>query len=286
MKKYIPWWLKIIAKIILSRMPIGYSFWQKIGLFHHGHMEESSYVLEVFNGHISMAGLEGKIQGKTILELGSGDSVATAIVAACHGARSILVDVGAFATNDMERYRKIAEDLKKKGFNVPNITKAKTLDDVLLACGSQYLTQGLESFATIETGVIDLIFSQAVLEHVRKAYFLDTMKECARVLAVDGVASHRVDLKDHLGGSLNNLRFSDRVWESDFFVQSGFYTNRIRFSKMIALFEDAGFIVDVSELRRWETLPLNQKVLSSAFSLLPESELMISGFDALLRKHS
>ena len=150
MKKYIPWWLKIVAKIILSRVPIGYSFWQKIGLFRHGHMDKTAYVLEVFNGHVSKAGLEGKLQGKTILELGSGDSIATALVAACHGAKSILVDAGAFATNDIEIYRDFAEDLKKKGFKVPNLTVAKTLDDVLLACSSQYLTQGVESLASIE----------------------------------------------------------------------------------------------------------------------------------------
>ena len=111
------------------------------------------------------------------------------------------------------------------------------------------------------------------------------MKECERVLTPDGVASHRVDLKDHLGGSLNNLRFSERVWESDFFVQSGFYTNRIRFSNMIALFDEAGFIVDTSETRRWDQLPLNKNALSDDFSSLPENELIVSGFDILLRKH-
>ena len=36
-----------------------------------------------------------------------------------------------------------------------------------------------------------------------------------------GLCSHVVDLKDHLGGALNNLRFSQRVWESRTMAGSG-----------------------------------------------------------------
>ena len=62
MKTLIPWWLKIFAKMILSRVPIGYAFWQNLGLFRHGYMDEASYVLNVFNEHVFRAGLDGKLQ--------------------------------------------------------------------------------------------------------------------------------------------------------------------------------------------------------------------------------
>jgi len=107
-----------------------------------------------------------------------------------------------------------------------------------------------------------------VLEHVRKHEFLDTMRECFRVLTVEGVASHRVDLKDHLGGSLNNLRFSERIWESEFFVNSGFYTNRIRFPEMISLFKNAKLRVEIGDIRRWERLPVKRQSLSNRFLYL------------------
>ena len=42
----------------------------------------------------------------------------------------------------------------------------------------------------------------------------------------DGICVHRVDLNDHLGGRLNNLRFTDAIWESVLFRESGFYANR------------------------------------------------------------
>jgi len=284
MKTLIPWWLKVFAKIILSRVPVGYNFWQRLGLFRHGYMDQASYVLNVFNEHVPRAGLDGKLQGKTILELGPGDSIATAIVAACYGARAILIDAGPFAKTDISGYRKFAEFLKLKGLYPPDISLAETLDEVLAACDAQYLTQGLESFSSIGTGTVDLIFSQAVLEHVHKHEFFDTMQECFRVLIPGGVASHRVDLKDHLGGSLNNLRFSERIWESEFFVRSGFYTNRIRFSEMITLFETAGFIVEIGDIRRWECLPVKRQSLSNSFVYVSDEDLMISGFDVLLRK--
>jgi len=105
---------------------------------------------------------------KKILVLGPGDSIATTLVAACYGARTILVDAGPFAVTDIAQYQKLVENFYCIGLKPPDISSAETLDDVLVACDARYLTQGLESFSSIEEGTVDLIFSQAVLEHVQK----------------------------------------------------------------------------------------------------------------------
>lgn len=285
MKQIFPWWLKVIAKIILSRAPVGYSFWQRLGLFRHGYMDKPSYVCNVFNEHVSRAGLDEKLYDKTILEVGPGDSISTAIIGACYGAKTILVDAGFFSKSDMAGYRNLAEALRHAGLNPPEISTAKTLYEILAACDARYLTRGLKSFSSIETGTVDFIFSQAVLEHIKKNEFIDTLGECFRVLTPEGIASHRVDLKDHLGGSLNNLRFSDRVWESKFLIRSGFYTNRIRFPEMIDMFNKTGFIVDICKVRRWKHLPVKRQFLSNDFLYLSDDDLMVSGFDVLLQKH-
>lgn len=52
------WRLKVLAKIIFSRLPFGYSIWQKLGLFRHGQMDSSEYALRVFDSHIKRANLE------------------------------------------------------------------------------------------------------------------------------------------------------------------------------------------------------------------------------------
>ena len=115
--------------------------------------------------------------------------------------------------------------LKYSGLRPPDIGYCKTLEELVTTCGARYLTNGLESLAEIEDHCIDFIFSKAVLEHVRRFQFLAIQNECVRVLCADGICSRRVDLRDHLGGGLNNLRFSKSLWESNFFNISRFYTN-------------------------------------------------------------
>jgi predicted SAM-dependent methyltransferase len=278
----IPWWGKIAAKLVLSRMPFDYSQWRRIGLFRHGSMAQSWYLKDIFNSHLKRSGLSGSLEGKTILELGPGDSIGSALFAASYGAKCILIDVGAYAEKDINSYKKLALDLEKEGFHPPDISNAKTLDEVLEACRAIYLTNGLKSFSAIDDSTIDLIFSQAVLEHVGKYEFTETLKECRRVIKPFGAASHSVDLKDHLGGGLNNLRFSERLWESDFFKKSGFYTNRIRYSEMLLLFKEAGFTVNVLSTDCWENLPASKKGFNIEFSNLPDDELSVKEFDVLL----
>ncbi|MEJ2267448.1 MAG: hypothetical protein P8X95_28810, partial [Anaerolineales bacterium] len=145
----LPWWVKISAKIVLSRLPFGYRTWQRLGLFRHGYMDQADYLTSVFDAHVFRAGMKGCLSGKTILELGPGDSVGTALVAASYGARAILLDAGAFAVSDVEFYKKLANDLTFKGLKPPDIQDASTLGEVLDACNAVFLTEGLGGFSRI-----------------------------------------------------------------------------------------------------------------------------------------
>lgn len=285
MRNLIPWWLKIGFKIVLSRVPVNYKFWQSVGLFRHGEMDQSAYALDIFRLHVERAGLGERLSGKTVLELGPGDSVATAIIAASCGAKSVLIDAGDFASKDLHYYRYLETYLTRLGLSPPDLSGAKNLDDILELCNSQYLTRGLRSIEGVKSESIDLIFSQAVLEHVRHREFFETMSNCYRVLSVDGMASHRIDLKDHLGGGLNNLRFRESLWESEFFAKSGFYTNRIRYPQMISSFESVGFEINFLELDQWDELPINRSHLDSTFSGITNDDLRVSGIDVVLKKN-
>lgn len=282
-KSALPWWGKIGAKLVLSRTRFAYDFWQRIGLFRHGHMDSADYAIGVFDAHVARAGLGEDLAGKVVLEVGPGDSIASAIIAHARGGRAILIDSGPFARADIRPYLALCESLRARGLVVANLTESTTLPEALALTGAEYLTAGLESWRGIPSQSIDLVFSQAVLEHVRKNEFLATQVECARIMKPDGVASHRVDLRDHLGGALNNLRFRESVWESAFFVRSGFYTNRIQMAEMLRLFEQAGFEVELDEVRRWPALPTPRKKMNSDFAALSDEILNVSGFDVLLR---
>ena len=41
-------WIRIIVKIILSRFPINYETWKKLGLFVKGEMNNPEYAYNVF----------------------------------------------------------------------------------------------------------------------------------------------------------------------------------------------------------------------------------------------
>jgi SAM-dependent methyltransferase len=279
----IPWQAKIIGKVMLSRIPCGYKVWQRIGVFKHGHMDQPSYAFNVFKKHYERVNFNRKGNDFVALELGPGDSLFSALIAFAFGASSsYLIDEGNFAGKDMARYREMMTFLSGQGLRIPALPHINSLDDILTACSSHYGTDGITSLRKIPDASVDFIWSHAVLEHVKRETFLDTMHELRRVVRTDGICSHRIDLQDHLGGGLNNLRFARQLWESDFMARSGFYTNRIRYSDMLELFDIAGFAASVVESQRWDKLPISTSCLSKEFKSLSEDELLVSAFDVLL----
>jgi SAM-dependent methyltransferase len=276
----IPWWAKIGAKLVLSRLPIDYRWWSRLGLFKHGAMEDFSYAQQTFRLHFERC---RPAPGFTCLEVGPGDSLFSAVIACSYGARRVyLVDAGPFANTDPEPYCRLARELAAQGLPCPAIHDAKSLADVLAMCNAIYVTDGLAGLARLHSGSVDFIWSQAVLEHIRRSEFVPYMRELRRLLKPGGRASHRIDLRDHLGGALNNLRFSEALWETDWFANSGFYTNRIQFSRMCTDFREAGHGVEVLGVDRWQDLPTPRAVLAEPFRSVSDDELLVQGFDVLL----
>jgi SAM-dependent methyltransferase len=282
-RNLVPWYVKIVAKVLLSRLPLGYQFWRRLNLFVHGAMNKPEYAYDVFRKHFQRSNFVRKGGKFVSLELGPGDSLLSAIVATAHGSdKCYLVDAGPFATKEMAPYLEMADFLRLRNLPTPAIDTTSDLADALDSCNAVYLTQGLSSLRDIPSESIDFIWSQAVLEHIRRHEFLDTLRELRRVLRPDGICSHRVDLKDHLGGDLNNLRFSTRLWESNWIAKSGFYTNRLRYSDMTRLFKQAGFNVEIVAVNSWNSMPTPRNLMVIEFQNLSEEDLLVKEFDVLL----
>jgi hypothetical protein len=49
--KSVPWWMRIGVKIVLSRLPIPYSFWKRLKVFDLGDMDQPQRALENFLLH-------------------------------------------------------------------------------------------------------------------------------------------------------------------------------------------------------------------------------------------
>jgi SAM-dependent methyltransferase len=220
----------------------------------------------------------------TLCELGSGDSISTALIAPCFGSsKTYLIDNGNFATRDISEYKKLYDFLTKKGFNGLVFDTSFDFNDILLNNNSYYLTKGINDLKKLETNSIDFVFSQATLEHIAFHDFIATQEQIHRILKPSGIVSHNIDLRDHLVGGLNNLRFSERIWEFDLMAKSGFYTNRIRYSQMLNIFKKTGFNVDAVIIETWDKLPIPRSKLSHDFRNLSDKDLCVSVFDVLLK---
>ncbi|MDA2921967.1 methyltransferase domain-containing protein [Patescibacteria group bacterium AH-259-L07] len=283
LKTLLPWQIKMFIKICFSQLGMT-DFLLKTRVFRHGEMDNLNYAFNVFEKHFLRAKKYlPKEQGFTVLEIGPGDSLFSAIIAQAYGASfTYLVDVENFAKEEMSEFGKMIDFLKQKGLRVPKIPAGTQTKDLSTIYHYRYLTNGLNSLRTIPSNSIDFIFSTATLEHIHKNEFLKTMRELKRILKTNGICSHEVDLKDHLGSSLNNLRFSEKLWERDLIYNSSFYTNRIRFSDMLNVFKKAGFKYQILKIKKFDRMPLARNKLSFQFRSLPEEDLLTSGLEVLL----
>lgn len=280
---WLPWWGRLSAKLVLSRLPVPYRVWQRLQLFRHGGMDRPDYAWRIFARHFQRTPFVRKGEGFVVLELGPGDALTSAVAARALGATAVfLVDQAPAARPDLAVYRAMAAHLRGLDLPAPDLAAARSLDDVLAACGARYLTGGWRSLAEIGAGTVDFTFSQAVLEHVRRHEVPPLLRELRRVLRWDGMASHSIDLKDHLGGGLNHLRFPGRAWESGLLAASGFYTNRLGVGEWEAAFAAAGFACRRLAATRWAEPPLPPERLAAEFAARAPAELRVSELEVLL----
>ena len=278
LKKLIPWWLKIFAKIILSRFPVKYSTWYSISLFRHSvpNANEAATALKTMERYLSIARQYMPIEkGYSCLELGPGDSIITSLAAKKKGAEQYwLVDTKKFACTDLKHLVDSSLDM---GIIDNNYNKFYSTEDFLKYNKIEYKTEGLQSYTEIPSSSVDLVWSKSVLEHIHIEKFESVLKELHRILKNNSVAVHSIDFRDHLSSSINNLRFNKTIWESYLFRNSGFYTNRLRPSQMIDMFSTNGFEVSIfrQDFNNQVDLPRNK--LSKDYRDFSDDDLRTTG---------
>lgn len=278
------WALKIIAKLLVSRLPLPYGFWKSIGIFRHGQMDSSDYPIKIYNLHVGRSFPQGLPSGSVILELGPGDSIASALLGYATGAKQIyLVDAGNFSTKDVAFYRSLSQEMASKGLRVPDLSSVISFDAILQACNARYLTEGISSLRTIPSHGVDFLWSHSVLEHIPKRQLPVTLSEFRRILKPGALSSHNIDYQDHLDFGLNSLRFSESVWESMLFAESGFYTNRVPAVTLHKMFREAGFEILQEEFGRWPVLPTARRSMHQDFQSLTDEELLNRTSHVLLK---
>ena len=281
----IPWWAKIGGKLLLSKLPVPYSYWKRMGLFRHGEMDNPDRAIETFNRYYHRALKYGKLpKNFNVLELGPGDSILSGIVAHAYGANHVwMVDAGSFAGFDISVCQTTVNILKDQGMILPSIELTDNIDRVLSRFNINYLTEGIQSLEKIPDQTIDFFWSQVMLEHVRKEEFPALLKQLRRIVRTNAVGVHSIDFRDHLSGGLNNLRFNTKLWESNFFCNAGFYTNRLRPCEMLRLFEESGFFIEILSETRWDHLPIQRRLMADEFQVFSDEDFMVAEIDIILR---
>ncbi len=301
------WRIKLALKVLGGKLPALKTALKAFGFYRHGPMDSPSYAIGVFNKHfvrsrilVGTTGRESDFwpQGKKItrdrpisngqggvcLEIGPGESLLTMLVAKAAGfEKTIFIDKGIQIRQDIRPYLKMAAHLKGLGFTLPHFDPQDSVDSLIHKFGAEYLTDGLESFRKIPSQSIDFSFSHAVFEHIPLSEAGQFIQEIKRASKPGGFSSHSVDLKDHLGGSINHLRFSQKTWESPAIYNSGIYTNRLRFSEWMQLFKAEGTPYQILWKQAYPSLPVSKSKLASQFQPLESRDLLINGFDVVLR---
>jgi hypothetical protein len=254
----IPWWGKIAAKVILSRLPVPHALWSKLNIFRHSYSsEDADQLVRRLEARIAwFRSRTGRIP-RTVLELGPGEITTCAVAYRALGVeRTIFVDVGDFGSRDVRAYVRVAAAAKERGLVPPQIEGAADRAQIFARCGAEYCTDGLVDLRRIPPASIDLVTSVAVIEHIRRTELRPTFDELRRVMSRDGLAWHAIDFQDHLGGKLANLRFTPAIWESRWMSSSGFYTNRASPSQVVEMLQRTGLAVEVEARGLWPEPPI------------------------------
>ena len=249
----VPWWMKIAAKLVLSRLPVPHSVWSKLDIFRHSYSSgDPDQQVESILARVSLLEEITGRRPRSVLELGPGEITACAVAYKALGVeRIIFVDVGDFGSVDMEAYNRVAAAAVRRGLTPPDLRGAADRAEIFARCGVEYHVNGLADLRRLPAASVDLVTSVAVLEHVRRHELGETLCELRRIMTDDGLAWHGIDFQDHLGGKLANLRFSTAIWENPLMAGAGFYTNRVSPSHAIQLLESTGLNVTVESRILW-----------------------------------
>lgn len=283
----IPWWAKIAAKIVLSRVPVPHSVWAKLNIFRHSyssrdHEEQVRAARERVGVFIANTGRVPH----TILELGPGEITTCGVAYKALGvAKTIFVDTGDFGPTDTAPYADVAEALKKAGLVPPDLAGACDRAEVFARCGIEYYTNGLTDLRSLPSGAAEFVTSAVVIEHIRLHELAPTFGELRRIMKPRGLAWHTIDFHDHLGGKLVNLRFSPAMWESRFMSSSGFYTNRASASQVIELMQAAGYDIEVVSRSIWPEPAIVRKMIAAELSeLWTDEDLRICSMSLIAQR--
>ncbi|MGE0470220.1 MAG: methyltransferase domain-containing protein [Nitrospira sp.] len=136
----------------------------------------------------------------------------------------------------------------------------------------------------IPSNSVDLIVSQAVMEHVEQLE--ETYVECFRILKPGGYMSHQIDFRCHDTASEWNghWKYSDLTWR---LMRGGhpWFINRQPCSTHIGISRQVGFTIH-AEIRQCSAFGISRKKLAGSFKSLSDHDFLTAGVFLLASRGS
>ena len=218
------------------------------------------------------------IKGKTVLELGPGNSYINAYNFLMMGAKKvILVDKYPRLIKTDKQMEFFKEEIdyitQKYGQKLPFIKNGKV--------DSKYIQFIDKDLTEAEVKDVDFIFSNSVLEHIRNVE--DNIKAMSLCLNKNGYMLHNIDLRDHYNFNKPFLfyKYSDNTWNKYLTKEGISYTNRWRYDDFMKRFQENGFktIYEKKTTAQLEDIKLDDK-----FALKKKRYLEVMTLQILLQK--
>jgi SAM-dependent methyltransferase len=253
------------------------------------------YALQVAQAYLDILATEGiDPDGKVILELGPGINFGSAVLLACHGALSIVAD--RFLANwDPAYHPRFYAALRNAVAGRGAAADLTPLDRLIEHNGYsdgeiRRVWRGAEDLQGVAESSVDIVFSNAVLEHLFD--LPAACRELGRISKPFAWGLHQVDFRDHrdFARPLEYLLLADEKFRRMFVERHGECGSQWRPPEMAQFFETAGFEVirfeanmtaEEEYLREFE--PRLRKA-ASRYRDMPISELRTLGGRFLLRR--
>lgn len=180
------------------------------------------------------------IAGKCVLEIGPGVNFGFNLILASLGARCIVADRFLSPWNDAYHPQFYAA-LKAEIYTasaIDRVLNQGSYDGVL-----QLVPEPAEALTSIPTGSVDIVYSNAVLEHIVDVGAVG--RELVRISADDVWHSHQIDMRDHssFARPLEHMLVGPLQWKDERARTHCERGTQLRISDFIAGLEEAGLTV-------------------------------------------
>jgi len=254
------WRLKVLIQFILALLPggekINYLLQYMIGT--HSPGKKAKRIVEIIK-RIQFISQYSGIEGKTIVEIGTGWDAVGAVLFYLMGAkicytydhvphvRFKLVRqlVGLIENRLAEIQAIVSIPAPVLQGRLLKLKKATRLQDLFSRANIIYFAPGDASKTGLPGKSVDVVFSYAVLEHVPEEAINAINVESKRILKENGIAYHLIGLHDHYVkfskkiSKVNFLKYSEKWWV--FWVKNKIsYHNRLREKQFIDIFKSHG----------------------------------------------